>query len=85
MRIDIIHMRDPDYECYHEVYVDGVLVTAEDETKVEFHNFDPGAGYEMSEWEENKECRIENAPDFLKPRIEEILDEMKPTYRKWGY
>jgi hypothetical protein len=80
MRIDIIHMRDPDSSCDHEVYVDGVPIT-----DFEIHSFDPGAGYEMNEWEEDKQARIENTPDYLKARIAAIIDEMEPTYRKWGY
>ena len=78
-RVDIIHRRDPDYECTHEVYVDGHRATID-----RFYEFDPGHGYEMSEFDENKRAEVDAAPDFLKERIAAIYDEMKPVYEKWS-
>ena len=93
MRIDIIHMRDPDYSCDHEVWVDGVKVGSLDlagphsaaDTDIEFYDFDPGAGSDMAEFEEQKTDAVEAAPDYLKDRIAQIYDDMKPTYEKWSY
>lgn len=79
MRLDIIHLRDPDYACDHEIFVDGVKV--ED---VHIHEFDPGAGYSMAQFEDNRIGHLKNAPDFLKPRIDEIYSEMDTAYRKWA-
>ena len=80
MRIDIIHQRDPDCSCDIEVWVDGKRMTA----SVHEWSFDPGAGYEMDEFEETKRERVEAAPEFLKDRIAGIYDEMEPTYEKWS-
>jgi len=82
MRIDIIHMRDPDSSCDVEVYVDGQLVGGD---VVEFWDFDPGAGYPMDEFDENKRAAVETAPESLKGRIAAIYDEMRPSYQKWSY
>jgi hypothetical protein len=82
-RIDIIHMRDPDSSCDHEVYIDGVQVTYKDD--LHFWSYDPGAGYDLDEVAESREDDIRSAPDFLKNRIEEIWDAMAPTYEKWGF
>lgn len=79
MRIDIIHRRDPDSGCDHEVYLDGVKVNAD------VWDFDPGAGCEMSEFEDNAAEAVAEAPDYLKERIAAIYEEMKPTYERWGY
>jgi hypothetical protein len=83
MRIDIIHMRDPDCACDHEVYVDGNRAGYHD-IRLHFYEFDPGAGYDMDEFEDNKRAAVENAPDFLKARIAQIYDEMKTTYGRWS-
>jgi len=92
MRIDIIHMRDPDYSCDHEVWVDGVKVGSFDlagphsapDIDIEFHEFDPGAGFSMEDWDENKRDRMDAVPEYLRERIASIYDEMKPTYEKWS-
>lgn len=81
-RIDIIHQRDPDSECSIEVWVDGVRTG-------EFHDvhewsFDPGAGCDMDEFEEERQGAVDSAPDFLKERIGVIYDEMEPTYERWS-
>lgn len=78
MRIDVIHMRDPDSECDIEVYVDGERVG------VHMWSFDPGAGYEREQIAEMRQDEIDMAPYWLKPRIEQIWDEMEPAYEKWG-
>jgi len=78
MRVDVIHQRDPDSSCYIVVYVDGVKVN---------HNewsFDPGAGYDMEDFKEDRKETLEVAPDFLKPVLAEIYDEMEPTYERWS-
>lgn len=83
-RIDIIHQRDPDSECYIEVYIDGVLASHLDGHDVHEHSFDPGAGYEMDEYDEQAREHVASVPDFLKPVIEGIYDDMRPTYERWG-
>lgn len=79
MRIDIIHMRDPDSSCDVTVYVDGVS-----SADVKIHSFDPGAGYNMDEFEEQRQSHIANAPDFLKPVLKQIYDDMQPAYERWS-
>jgi hypothetical protein len=91
MRIDIIHMRDPDSSCDHEVYVDGKRVGSvygvdtDPAITVKFWSFDPGAGYDRTDIAESKAENIAAAPDFLKATIEQIWDEMEPSYEKWGF
>jgi hypothetical protein len=46
MKIEILHVRDPDYGCNITVWVDGV------ETTTDVVDIDPGAGHERSDWEE---------------------------------
>jgi hypothetical protein len=82
MRIDIIHMRDPDSASDHEVYLDGVRIG--DAIDLNFYEFDPGAGYEMDAFEGNKQSAVDAAPEFLKARISELYDEFKPTYERWS-
>ncbi|BCO56053.1 hypothetical protein MINTM005_12970 [Mycobacterium intracellulare] len=83
MRIDIIHMRDPDSSCDIEIYVNGQKA---EHPFISVHewSFDPGAGYDKDEIEEMRRDDIDAAPDFLKPVIEEIWDEMAPAYEKWS-
>lgn len=78
MRVDIIHVRDPDAACDHEVYIEGERVDAE------FWSFDPGAGYSTEDFEEQRQWAIDAAPDFLKARIAQIYDDMKRTYERWS-
>lgn len=81
MRIDVIHMRDPDSSCDLLVYVDGV--------KVDHHewSFDPGAGTEYTEEEyaEEKQNAVDSAPDGLKGVLGEIYDDFEDSYEKWSY
>ena len=90
MRIDIIHQRDPDSSCDIEVWVDGARSNlsqhhrAGEPIHVHEWSFDPGAGYSMDDFEENRQASVDSAPDFLKERIAQIYDEMKPSYEKWS-
>jgi hypothetical protein len=72
-------MRDPDSSCDITVYVDGVSVA-----DVHEYSFDPGAGYSMDDFEENRQWHIANAPDYLKPVLEQIYEDMQPTYERWS-
>ena len=47
--IEILHERDPDYECNITVWIDGVEVEAD------IVDVDPGRGYEREEWAESAE------------------------------
>jgi hypothetical protein len=38
----------------------------------------------MDDFEDNKRESIAAAPDFLKPVLEEIYDDMQPTYERWS-
>ena len=76
--VHVIHMRDPDSSCHLEVWVNGVQVGFEQ------WSFDPGAGYEMDEFEEMKAGSVAEAPDWLKARIEEAYDDMKPAFDRWS-
>ncbi|AMS01069.1 hypothetical protein SEA_ARCHERNM_75 [Mycobacterium phage ArcherNM] len=78
MRIDIIHDRDPDSACDLTVYVDG--------EKVEFHewSFDPGAGMDMDDYDEEAVEAVKAAPDFLKPVLAQIYEDRRDTFERWS-
>jgi hypothetical protein len=79
VRIDIIHQRDPDSECSLTVYVDGKPVQ-----DYHYWSFDPGAGYEMDEFDAEAAEAVADAPEHLKPVLAEIYDEMRETYERWS-
>ena len=78
MRIDIVHQRDPDSECGIEVYVDGQPVD------VNLWGFDPGAGYEMAEFDAMRDADIASAPEFLRPVLAKAYADMRPSYERWS-
>lgn len=81
--VQIIHSRDPDYECGWDVFVDGVRYE-----RVDWADFDPGRGYEASDFAE----RLEDArADVEGPDATEYdraylqrLEQLAPAFRKWG-
>lgn len=77
MKIQIIHSRDPDSECFHRVFVDDVEVP----TDFEIHDLDPGRGYTDESWQE----RIDTADDgtTFGAALRAELEELQPTQRKW--
>jgi hypothetical protein len=81
MRIDVIHMRDPDSSCDLMVYVDG--------EKVDHHewSFDPGAGteYTAEEYAEEKRNAVDRAPEGMKSVLAEIYDDFEESYERWSY
>lgn len=46
MRVEILHVRDPDSECGVTVWLDGVPAD------YIYQDIDPGRGYSRSEWDE---------------------------------
>lgn len=50
MKIEILHVRDSDGDCYHDVFIDGVRIA---QAEVEIVDVDPGRGYERASWDEN--------------------------------
>jgi hypothetical protein len=54
MKIEILHTRDPDYECGITLWIDGVQIKDAD---IHQEDVDPGRGYMRSDWDE----RIANA------------------------
>jgi hypothetical protein len=77
-RIDIIVVRDPDYETEVTVYIDGK------ETTVHQWTFDPGAGYEKADYKEMRDSDLAAAPEFLKPVLRRIYEEMRPAFKRWS-
>ncbi|UBV20348.1 MULTISPECIES: hypothetical protein [Mycolicibacterium] len=73
MRVDLIHQRSPNSSCDTAIYVDG--------QKVEFKSwsFDPGSGWTAGEFNEFRNETLDAAPDFLKPILEEALDDMESS------
>lgn len=69
MRIEVIHVRDPDSACEIEVYVDGVLVAHEE------YNCDAGAGYLRQDWDETTEVLAERASANVGRRIKKVRDD----------
>jgi hypothetical protein len=56
MKVEILHLRDPDSACDVVVYIDGVAIEA-----TSFVDIDPGHGYERSEWVEDREHHASDA------------------------
>lgn len=84
-RIDIIHFRDPDSECDHQVYLNGVRL-GRDQVGVE--DIDPGRGYEREDYESRLEAAQEavarpDATDYDRDYLE-IVEEAESTYKKWS-
>lgn len=79
-RIDIVVVRDPDYENDVTVYVDG-----EPATDLHHWSFDPGAGYTYSDYCEMRDDDVALAPEFLKDTIRGIYESMRRSFRRWGF
>ena len=77
-RIDVVMVRHPDFETQIRVFLDG------EEVEVYDWNFDPGAGYEQEDVEEMERDDLELAPDFLKPVIAQLYEDLKPTFERWS-
>lgn len=50
MKIDILHVRDPDSACDVRVFLDG---EEQNWQEVDVVDIDPGRGYTLEDWEEN--------------------------------
>ena len=76
MRVEIIHHRDPDYGCAHEIFIDGVRVDTPGAVAIEIFDVDPGAGYTADEWEiaTRLECDLASpaAAAFLRDLREDV-------------
>lgn len=58
--IEVLHIRDPDYECYMRVWVDGKEVPP---SAISIEDIDPGRGYDAETWEERiEEARVDTSP-----------------------
>jgi hypothetical protein len=79
MKIEILHLRDPDSECYHRVFIDGVEI---DDTDVDLVDIDPGRGWMRDEWDYRI---VEAEAEALNPRrrtqqfADAVLDELQAT------
>jgi hypothetical protein len=49
-RIEILHVRDPDYDCVIEVYIDGRLLPGD---QYHIEDVDPGRGYQSEDIQEH--------------------------------
>lgn len=64
MKIELLHMRDPDSECSNQLYIDGKEIMSFVEESI-----DPGAGWTAAEWEERAKETSEitsYSPEFKK-------------------
>lgn len=79
-RIDVVVIRDPDWETITEVYVDGKPAL-----DAEIWDFDPGRGYEYGDYAEEAEMIAGlNIPQPIKDRLLAIHKELLPTYRRYA-
>lgn len=79
-RIDVIVIRDPDYETVTEIYIDGKPATGS-----HIWSFDPGAGYTYAEYRDKLEqLGGVLAPTYVRDRLVEIHKELLSTYRRWA-
>lgn len=84
-RIDIIHVRDPDFECDHTVYLNGTRIGSD---QVSIEDVDPGRGYQREDYEERLEEAQEaatrpEATDFDRDYLQ-VIEAAEPTYKKWS-
>lgn len=87
MKIQIIHSRDPDSECFHRIFVDDVELkhwagTLPDGVTVEIEDLDPGRGYDDADWDE----RTADADDgtAFGAALAADLAELRPVQRKFS-
>lgn len=73
MKVQIIHSRDPDSECYIEVYLNGVKLSPAD---VVIEDIDPGRGHT---WEDNWKDRLDEAmaERDRNPHVEYLADRFQ--------
>lgn len=57
MRVEILHVRDPDSECGLSVWIDGAPV------EFALEDIDPGRGHIRSEWDRQQVHSKIGAPD----------------------
>lgn len=70
--IEILHMRDPDYECDLVVFLNGERVE-----NVAIEDIDPGRGYSRSDWDERIADAHEDAkssPAFREAVVQALVD-----------
>jgi hypothetical protein len=77
-RIDVVVVRHPDYENDVTTYVDGKPA------EVHEWSFDPGAGYEYTDFCEMWTSDVESAPAYLKPVLAKHYRELRRVYEQWS-
>lgn len=82
-RVQVLHQRDPDYECGIRVFLDGVELT-----HPQVEDMDPGRGYEKEDYERDLESARaaagrEEATDFDRALLD-AYEGMQDAYRKWS-
>lgn len=84
MRIEILHMRDPDASCEHAIFVNGVPVKDAD---LVLWDQDPGAGYCEGDIEEDLESvkAQVNWSAAFKAAVLDSYEQMMPRFRKFGF
>lgn len=80
-RIDVIVIRDPDYETVTEIYIDG-----RPSTECHIWDFDPGRGYSYEDYADEAQmlADLTTVPAALKKRLTAIHKQLRATYRKWS-
>lgn len=73
MRVEILHIRDPDYECAISVWIDGVPVTTEAAIELDVVDIDPGRGYEREVWDEDRANEAAN-PNYSEAFRKAVLE-----------
>ena len=88
--IEILHVRDPDGECYLTVWVDGQRV---DDSELTVFDVDAGRGYTYEDWKESSESAVEQASTReIKDAVAEAYGDPpggkyidgKPDEEDWG-
>jgi hypothetical protein len=74
MKIQIVHSRNPDYECGMTVFVDGVRVP---EAEVGVEDIDPGRGWQRSDWNDRLYEAIQDAEDGPSEYHEAVVEALR--------
>lgn len=59
MKIEILHVRDPDGGCDHTVFVDGLAI---EHPALSVEDVDAGRGYTREDWDESTEWFLDQHP-----------------------
>lgn len=74
-KVQILHQRDPDSECYLTVWIDGKQVAITDECDI-----DPGHGYDAADWWESTRVYATQRDEFETAAYAAMIEASDSNY-----